>query len=90
MTDEKIDKIKEIIESRNEFKMIANEGNRKHWVAICRYKDDSHIYYYDSLNDSPIQYTLPDFKKYLNNTNQGWFNVVPMSKYINPITRFNF
>ena len=74
-----------------EFKMIVNEGDRKHWVAICRYKDDSHIYYFDSLKVSPIQYTLHRFKdEYLNNTNQLWFNVVEMSEYKNPISLFRF
>lgn len=79
-----------IIKSK-EFKMIVNEGVRKHWVAICRYKGDSHIYYFDSLKDSPIQYTLDKFSdEYLNNTNQSWFNVVPMSEYKNPISLFYF
>jgi hypothetical protein len=80
----------EIINSK-EFKMIVNEGGRNHWVAICRYKDDSHIYYFDSLKVSPIQYTLHRFKdEYLNNTNQLWFNVVEMSEYKNPISLFRF
>ena len=74
-----------------EFKMIVNEGGRNHWVAICRYKDDSHIYYFDSLKDSPIQYTLDKFSdEHLNNTNQLWFNVVEMSEYKNPISLFHF
>jgi hypothetical protein len=72
-----------------EFKIIVNEGGREHWVAICRYKGDSHIYYFDSLKDSPIQ--LDKFTdEYLNSTNQTWFNVVPMSKYENPISLFDF
>ena len=78
-----------IIKSNKEFKMIVNEGGRNHWVAICRYKDDSHIYYFDSLKVSPIQYTLDKFSdEHLNNTKQTWFNVVPMSKYENPISLF--
>jgi hypothetical protein len=80
-----------IIKSNKEFKMIVNEGGRNHWVAICRYKDDSHIYYFDSLKVSPIQYTLDKFSdEHLNNTNQLWFNVVEMSEYENPISLFDF